>query len=95
MGRLELDVERVGFVQKIQKEYPNLFGFDTSLPCNSNHGHEYAAGFTPMPKTVDDCSPFVNGCTAVRDENDMLFMKTLPPMNKELRKWVGEYLKTL
>ena len=46
VGSRELDTEKVGFKSS---GYPNGFTFDTSLPGNSNQGHEYAAGKTPLP----------------------------------------------
>ena len=46
VGSRELDTEKVGFKSS---GYNNGFTFDTGLPGNSNQGHEYAAGKTPMP----------------------------------------------
>lgn len=45
VGSREFNDEKVGF------KYQNYDGFvfDTSLPGNSNGGHEYAAGKTPLP----------------------------------------------
>lgn len=48
IGSREFDPVKVGFLQKSKSEYPGLFTFDTSLPGNSNRGHEYAAGVTPF-----------------------------------------------
>ncbi len=46
VGSRELDVGKVGFKSG---GYSNGFMFDTRLPGNSNKGHEYAAGKTPLP----------------------------------------------
>ena len=45
VGSREFDAEKVGFKSE---GYENGFTFDTTLPGNSNKGHEYAAGVTPF-----------------------------------------------
>jgi len=88
LGTRELDPVKVGFVKKSKREYPNLFTFDTSIPGNSNHGHEYAAGVTPMIKLDAKGKPVMNAQGKVETE-------TFTAMNKEQRQWLVEYLKTL
>jgi len=48
VGSRELDKTKVGFKDK---GYSG-FIFDTTLPGNSNQGHEYAAGRTPQPNGI-------------------------------------------
>ncbi|MDH5230287.1 MAG: di-heme-cytochrome C peroxidase [Gammaproteobacteria bacterium] len=90
VGNRELDVKKVGFKQfenPAQFQQPALFVFDTSLPSNSNKGHEYAAGKTPMPKLV-------NG-KVQRDEKGEIIKHYFKPMEEEERWALVEYLKTL
>jgi len=90
VGNRELDVKNVGYVQLNNPEQftnPPLFIFDTTLPSNSNKGHEYAAGNTPMPKVVDG--------KVVRDEKGQIVKHKFEPMNHTQRIALVEYLKTL
>lgn len=80
LGTREFDTMKVGFVQKNIDEFPGLFIFDSSLPSNSNKGHEYAAGVTPIP---------------VVNENGETENRTLPVISDYQRKALVEYLKTL
>ncbi|MDQ6986702.1 MAG: di-heme-cytochrome C peroxidase [Mariprofundaceae bacterium] len=88
LGARELDPVRVGFENKNKDDYPNLFTFDTSLPGNGNHGHEYAAGVTPMIKLDANGKPLVNA-------QGQIETMTFAPMSKAQRYALVEYLKTL
>lgn len=68
VGSREFDAENVG----MKWQGYDGFVYRTSIPGNSNAGHEYAAGRTPQP---DGSLP--------------------PPLNKEQRLDLLEYLKTL
>ncbi len=61
---------------------------DTRLPGNSNKGHEYAAGVTPVA-VMDERGQLV------RDDAGKLVMRTLPPISEEKRIALVEFLKTL
>lgn len=78
VGNREFDTEKIGFVQKSRAQYPDLFLFDTSLPGNSNKGHEYTAGVTPMPK-LDE-----NG-QVIRDQNGKVVKEWFKPITEEER----------
>jgi len=80
LGSREYDPVKVGFAQKSKAVYPGLFTFDTSMPGNSNRGHEYAAGITPM---------------LVKDGMGSMSEVTFQPMDKAQREALVEYLKTL
>jgi hypothetical protein len=88
VGARELDPVRVGFVQPDPQQYPNLFVFDTRLPGNSNKGHEYAAGVTPV-------FTFDGRGNLVKDADGKPVMTRLPPITDEKRTALVEYLKTL
>lgn len=90
VGNRELDTNYVGFVQAADpnKNDLGLFVFDTSLPGNSNKGHEYAVGVTPIIKTDE------NG-KAIRKSDGEFDMEYLKPINHEERLALIEYLKTL
>jgi hypothetical protein len=62
--------------------------FDTTLPSNSNKGHEYAAGVTPVFVLDAKGRP-------VKDAQGKPKMETLKPINHEQRLALVEYLKTL
>lgn len=86
VGSREFDPVTVGLVSKETAEYPGLFEFDASLPSNSNAGHEYAAGKTPVIK-VDS-----NG-KAIRNAEGKFEVEWLPAINKSQRLALVEYLK--
>lgn len=88
VGTRELDPVKVGFVQRDPAQYPGLFVFDTSLPSNSNKGHEYAAGVTPVFVLGQDGRP-------VKGADGKPQMRKLQPINNEQRLALVEYLKTL
>jgi hypothetical protein len=88
VGSREFDPVRVGLVSKSSADYPGLYTFDTSLPSNSNAGHEYASGETGI--IVRDAKGL-----AIRDVSGEFKTKRFPPMSKEKREALVEYLKTL
>ena len=85
VGNRELDTRHVGFVQRND---PELFVFDTSRPGNSNRGHEYAAGITPIIKRDEEGK-------AIRRPDGTFETEKLAPMNHDQRMALVEYLKTL
>jgi hypothetical protein len=88
LGSLELDPVKVGFVERDPALYPGLFIFDTRLPGNSNKGHEYAAGVTPIFKLNGQGRP-------LRDAEGKPMMVKLKPITDAQRLALVEYLKTL
>ena len=90
IGNRELDPVNVGFIQKddLNNRDPGLFVFDTSLPGNSNKGHEYAAGVTPIIKTDEQGK-------AIRKSDGEFDVEKLKPINHDDRMALVEYLKTL
>lgn len=88
VGAREFDPVKVGFVQREPRQYPEIFIFDTQLPSNSNKGHEYAAGVTPVFILDAQGKP-------VKDADGKPRMRKLPPINDEQRFALVEYLKTL
>lgn len=88
VGTRELDAINVGVVQRDPAQYPGLFVFDTSLPSNSNKGHEYAAGVTPVFVLDANGRP-------VKDAQGKPKMQTLQPISNHQRLALVEYLKTL
>lgn len=88
LGSRELDPVKVGLVQRDPHDYPAVFVLDTRLPGNSNKGHEYAAGVTPVA-VMDERGQLV------RDDAGKLVMRTLPPISEEKRIALVEFLKTL
>jgi hypothetical protein len=88
VGARELDAVNVGVVQRDPAQYPGLFVFDTSLPSNSNKGHEYAAGVTPVFVLDANGRP-------VKDAQGKPKMQTLQPISNHQRLALVEYLKTL
>lgn len=87
LGQREFDPARVGFA-KPQQAYDGLFNFDTSLPSNSNAGHEYAVGITPVIQLDDKGKP-------VRQNNGEFVLEYLPKITEAKRLALVEYLKTL
>ena len=51
IGSWEFDPVNVGYVTN---EAPGAFFFDTSLPGNSNSGHEYGTGYDGLPPLTED-----------------------------------------
>ncbi len=90
VGNRELDTKYVGFVQEVDpnKRDPGLFVFDTSLAGNSNRGHEYAAGVTPIIKTDENGKP-------IRKSDGQFDVEKLKPINHDDRMALVEYLKSL
>jgi hypothetical protein len=90
VGNRELDTKYVGFVQEVDpnKRDPGLFVFDTSLAGNSNGGHEYAAGATPIIKTDEKGKP-------IRKSDGQFDLEYLEPINHDDRMALVEYLKSL
>ena len=88
LGAREFDPIHVGFVQKDPAQYSGLFVFNTQLPSNSNKGHEYAAGVTPVMKLDQNGKPMKNA------EGNPITYK-LNPLNHSQRLALVEYLKTL
>lgn len=88
LGSRELDPTKVGFVQRDPAKYPALFVFDTGLPGNSNKGHEYASGVTPLFVLDSNGRP-------VRDNQGKPQLRKLQPITDEQRIALVEYLKTL
>lgn len=88
VGARELDAISVGVVQRDPAQYPGLFVFDTSLPSNSNKGHEYAAGVTPVFVLDANGRP-------VKDAQGKPKMQQLQPISDHQRLALVEYLKTL
>lgn len=88
LGTRELDPVKVGFVLRDPAKFPGLFVFDTGLPGNSNKGHEFTAGVTPVFILDANGEP-------QRDAQGKPLMRQLPPMDREQRLALVEYLKTL
>lgn len=88
LGSREFDPKHVGFVEKSSKEHSDLFVFDTTKPSNSNAGHEYTAGKTPVIKLGADGKPAL-------DENGKRQLEWLPAITEGKRLALVEYLKTL
>lgn len=88
LGALEFDPNKVGFVQTDSELYPEIFVFDTRLPSNSNKGHEYAAGKTPVIRLDGQGK-------ALRNPDDSLQLQRLPAISQEQQLALVEYLKTL
>ncbi|WP_041522547.1 di-heme-cytochrome C peroxidase [Gilvimarinus agarilyticus] len=88
VGQLAFDPIEVGFSQPAAPADSELFIFDASLPGNSNQGHEYAAGVTPVPQFDPAGKP-------LRDGQGHLIEKRLSPLDHSQRLALVEYLKTL
>jgi hypothetical protein len=88
VGVRELDPIKVGMLGRDPAEHPDLFVFDTSLPSNSNRGHEYAAGVTPVFVLDAQGRP-------VKDAQGKPQMRLLEPISHAQRLALVEYLKTL
>ncbi|WP_323816212.1 di-heme-cytochrome C peroxidase [Cellvibrio sp. NN19] len=88
LGVRELDAIKVGAVQRDPAKYPGLFVFDTRLPSNSNKGHEYAAGVTPVFVLDTQGRP-------LKDAQGKPQMRLLEPISDHQRLALVEYLKTL
>ncbi len=88
LGARELDPVNVGFVQPDKDDYPTVFTFDTRLPGNSNQGHEYTSGITPVIVRNASGQPIKNAAGNFK-------LATLPVIGTEDRAALVEYLKTL
>lgn len=88
VGAREFDPPHVGFIQRDPEEFPGLFVFNTQLPSNSNKGHEYAVGVTPV-YTFDERG------NLRKDAQGKPIMTKLPPISDDKRLALVEYLKTL
>lgn len=88
VGTREIDPIKVGFVQRDPAEFPGLFVFDTRQPGNSNKGHEYTAGVTPLFVLDQNGHP-------LKDANGKPQLRKLQPISDEQRLALVEYLKTL
>lgn len=88
VGSREFDPVKVGFVSKDVQTPGGLFVFDVDLPGNSNAGHEYAAGKTPVLKLDAQERP-------ARDHEGQLVLEWLPAISDADRWALVEYLKTL
>jgi len=89
VGSREFDPEKVGYVSKDKNQYPDLYEFNTSLPSNSNKGHEYAAGKTAIVKRNEE------GVAIRKADGSFVLEQPFPAMNHVQRKALVEYLKTL
>ena len=87
VGSREFDPLKVGMLSKDKSQYPELFEFDARLPGNSNAGHQYAVGVTPMIKLDENQ-------VAIRN-NGALVLEYLEPITDSQRLALVEYLKTL
>jgi len=87
VGSREFDPDKVGMVMKDKSQYPGLFEFDTRLPGNTNVGHQYAVGITPMIKLDSQGN-------AIR-QNGAFVLEYLKPITKKQRLALVEHLKTL
>ena len=88
VGVRELDAVKVGPLQRDPAQYPGLFEYDTRLPGNSNKGHEYAAGVTPVFVLDAQGRP-------VKDAQGKPQLQHLKPITDQQRLALVEYLKTL
>ncbi|MCA9463948.1 MAG: hypothetical protein KC643_00635 [Nitrospira sp.] len=96
VGIRELDTKKVGFVQRNSSEFPDLFIFDTTLPGNSNKGHEYAAGVTRMIKRNNNGTPIEKSGNSQNATIEEVFERVeLSAMTEIERMELIEYLKTL
>ena len=88
LGSRELDPQKVGFQPRSPDKYPDIFVFDTQLPGNSNKGHEFTSGITPMIRLDAQGLPMKNA-------DGTLQTQTLPPLSDSDRQALVEHLKTL
>lgn len=87
VGKRELDVVKVGFEPVDDLKYPVPL-FDTSLQGNSNKGHEYVVGVTPIIKTNRQGR-------AIRDANGDFVYEFQEKISEKERWALVEYLKSL
>lgn len=88
LGSRELDPQKVGFKPRSPDKYPDIFVFDTQLPGNSNKGHEFTSGLTPMIRLDAQGLPMKNA-------DGTLQTQIFPPLSDSDRQALVEYLKTL
>ncbi|MDX2023396.1 MAG: di-heme-cytochrome C peroxidase [Deltaproteobacteria bacterium] len=88
VGSRAFDPVKVGFVSRDSASFPDLYVFDTRLPGNSNAGHEYSTGRTPVLKLDDYGHP-------VKDAEGHVVQEYLPPITDADRWALVEYLKAL
>jgi hypothetical protein len=88
LGTREFDPANVGYKLQDATQHAGLFVFDTHLPSNSNKGHEYAAGVTPVMELDANGKP-------LKDANGKPRWRKLQALNHEQRLALVEYLKTL
>jgi hypothetical protein len=88
VGSREFDPVKVGLTSKDKTQYPELYEFNTNLPSNSNGGHEYAAGNTPIIKRDANGKP-------IRDKDGNYELQWFTAMRENQRMALVEYLKTL
>lgn len=88
VGSREFDPVHVGYTSKDPKRFPSLFIFDTRLPGNSNAGHQFTSGETPVIQ-------FDNQGKPRRNEDGTFKTQFLPAISDHDRWALVEYLKTL
>lgn len=88
LGSRDFDPQKVGFVSKDSAAFPGVYVFDTRLQGNSNAGHEYSTGRTPVLKLDDYGRP-------VKDAQGRFIEEVLPPIVDADRWALVEYLKAL
>ncbi|MCG5053631.1 MAG: hypothetical protein KA712_11775 [Myxococcales bacterium] len=88
VGSRRFDPVKVGFETPSATKRPALFVFDATLPGNSNAGHEYAAGVTPVMELDPEGRP-------ARGPDGAPRLAWLPPISEDDRWALVEYLKTL
>ena len=94
VGSRELDVEKVGFKQLDLAKFPQT-KFDTSLPGNSNKGHEFVTLGTPIIKTKKVGDGDYIEYALDRLEDKIQYVEGLKPITEEERWALVEYLKSL
>lgn len=88
LGSREFDPQKVGFTERDPSKYPDVFVFDTSLPSNSNKGHEFTSGITPMIALDENNKP-------IRNADGSVQQRYFPAINEADKLALVEYLKTL
>ncbi|MGN0920650.1 MAG: di-heme-cytochrome C peroxidase [Cellvibrio sp.] len=88
VGSRELDTSKIGFKERSPEDFPEIFVFDTQLPGNSNHGHEFASGVTEMILLDAAGKPVTNAAGEIQTQR-------FEPITVEDRQALVEFLKTL